>query len=56
MPGDINADGKTDSADAALLRQYLAGEPALTEAQAERADLSGDRQLNAIDLTLLKRA
>ena len=56
LPGDLNADGKKDSADAALLRQYLAGEPVLTQAQAELADLSGDRHLNAIDLTLLKRA
>ena len=52
--GDINNDGKVNSADVRLLQQVL-----LTKSSSlndwQSADLNGDRFLDAIDLSMLKR-
>ncbi|MBR6107284.1 MAG: dockerin type I repeat-containing protein, partial [Oscillospiraceae bacterium] len=54
VPGDVNADGKCDRADAVLLQAYLLTiESALPDWQA--GDMNADGRLNGIDLTLLKR-
>ena len=54
LAGDVNTDGTPDAADARLLLSYL-----LTDAaecgDAAAADLTGDGQLDARDLTLLKQ-
>lgn len=55
LKGDVNLDGEVTAADAAELLRYLTGEQSLSEAQAVQADINGDRKLNAIDLTMLKR-
>ena len=55
VAGDVNADGSFDTADALLLQKWL-----LTEKKNlpnwKTADFSDDNQLNAADLTLMKRA
>ena len=55
VAGDVNADGSFDTADAVLLQRWL-----LTEKKNlpnwKAADISDDNQLNAADLTLMKRA
>ncbi len=53
VPGDINADGVTDSADVHLLRDRLLGIEVSGNAAA--GDMNGDRRLDARDLTLMKR-
>ncbi len=53
LPGDINADGKSDHADVVLLTDWLRAKTA--EIKAEQADLNSDSRLDAKDLTLLKR-
>ncbi len=54
--GDINGDGTVKIEDAVLLCKHLASEAPLSAEQAARADLDGNRILNAADLTLLKRS
>lgn len=51
--GDINRDGVTDAADAGLLVSYLLAEDIPENIAA--ADMNGDKQLDARDLTRLKR-
>ncbi|MBR5370873.1 MAG: hypothetical protein IK130_01525 [Oscillospiraceae bacterium] len=53
--GDINGDLCVDAADAAILAQYLAGEPTEGAYAWEYADLDAGGTLDAADLTLLKR-
>ena len=50
----VNADGRTDSADAALLLQYLLTKTK-TLPSPDNADLDGNGILNAADLSALKR-
>ncbi|MBR6719047.1 MAG: DUF4832 domain-containing protein [Oscillospiraceae bacterium] len=52
--GDVNADGRTDSADAALLLQYLLTKTK-TLPSPDNADIDGNGILNAADLSALKR-
>ena len=53
IPGDVNADGKCDIADAVLLQKYLLTiETMLPNWNA--GDMDGNGKLNAKDLTLLK--
>ncbi len=54
VQGDVNADGALGIADVVMLCKYLATQGALTDASA--ADLNGDSVINAVDLTLIKRA
>ena len=53
--GDINLDGSISAPDIKLLKQHIVDSKPLNEKQAELADLSGDKVLNAMDLILLKR-
>ena len=55
-PGDINLDGTRSIADAVLLAKALTTQITLTEEQAVQADMDANRKINAVDLTLLKRA
>lgn len=54
-PGDVNFDGSVTIADAVLLCRYLTAQTELTDRARRAADLSGDREINAADLTLLKQ-
>ena len=51
----MDLDGSVEVADAVLLTKSLCGRETLNEQQGRAGDLNGDRKLNAVDLTLLKR-
>ena len=53
--GDVNLDGSVTVADAVALQQFLISDLVLSQKSGMEADVSGDRKLNAIDLTLLKQ-
>ena len=53
--GDINADGKCDTADAVLLTKWLLTKETLTADQGKIADLDKDGKLTAVDLSQLKK-
>lgn len=53
--GDINADGAVNGTDLKLLGRHLLNASVLNSAQAQRADASGDKKVNAADMTVLKR-
>lgn len=53
--GDLNGDGRVDSADAELLLQHLLAKKPLNSEKTPLADLDGSNRLNAVDLALLKR-
>ena len=53
--GDLNLDGNVTAADAVLLCKHLTTQEIMNAGQMQRADLSGDKAVNAADLTLLKR-
>ena len=55
LAGDVNGDGAVTVADAVRLVRHLTTAELLTEEEAVRADLDGNRRINAADLTLLKR-
>ncbi len=55
VAGDVNTDAKLSIADAVLMQRVLMGTAALTAEQASCADLDGNRRLDGIDFTLLKR-
>ncbi len=52
--GDVNADGKFDSADAVLLQQWLLNIPDTELKDWKAADLSADNRLDAHDLSMMK--
>ena len=54
LSGDCNADGKADRKDVQLLQRWLLGDTKTTISDWRAADLNGDGQLNAIDLSMLK--
>ncbi len=55
--GDINFDGAVTVADAVILSQHLNLTTLMTDVNAaSRADMNQDGSINAIDLTLIKRA
>lgn len=53
--GDINADGKCDSADAVMLQKHLLTIEFLNEEKAKIADMDHNGRLEASDLALLKQ-
>ena len=53
--GDINADGKTDSADARLLMKWLLGEPDTVLPAWRAGDMNSDGRLDASDLSRIKQ-
>lgn len=54
VKGDVNGDGSVNLADAVAFTKYLTGTAEVSDAEA--ADYNSDGALNAIDLTLIKRA
>lgn len=52
-PGDINLDGKIDTADADLLSQHFTGQIKLSEKQIKAADVDGNGEINSKDTMLL---
>ena len=54
-PGDVNLDGSVTVADAVLLCKHLSTEAQLTGRALRLADLSTNLEVDAADLTLLKR-
>lgn len=55
LTGDVNGDHIVDRMDAELLRQYLLGDAAISEANAAQADCDGNGILTSSDLSILKR-
>ena len=55
MIGDVNGDGITGAADAALLRDWLLGNPDAVLTEWYAADMNTDGKLDAADLTLLQQ-
>lgn len=53
--GDFNGDGKVSAADAVFLARYLSADYKFNSTQLKFADLNNDKNVNAIDLTLLLR-
>lgn len=56
IKGDINSDGLVNVSDAVLLSKYILGSGTLTVAQAENADMNGDKRLDVFDMILLRKA
>ena len=55
--GDVNGDGKVNSADALMVLKSSAGKTVLSANQAKEADVTGDGKVNAADaLEILKYA
>lgn len=54
-PGDVDGNGLVTIADAVRLQKYLLGSDKKSAFNAANADLNGDRKINAVDLTMLKR-
>lgn len=55
IPGDINADGKFDISDAAILQKWLICVPDVRFTDWKTADLYEDEVINVFDLCLMKR-
>jgi len=53
--GDLDGNGKMETADLVLLSKYLGGTGTLEEVQFFAADLKNDNRLNAADLSVMKR-
>lgn len=51
--GDVDGDGKINSADAALIYRVVNGGGELTEEQLQSADVNGDGKINAIDAAMI---
>ena len=54
--GDVNGDGKFDAADVELLKNWLLAVPGTALADWKAGDFFCDNQLNAADLSLMKKA
>lgn len=53
--GDVNGNGKLDSADALLVLQYSTGTKSFTSLQKQLADMNGDGKVNSADSLLILR-
>lgn len=53
--GDVNGDGKIDSADSILTLEYIIGEEKLFENQIKNADVNCDGEINTEDTLLILR-
>lgn len=53
--GDLNGDGKVDSADAGLILRYDAGQIGFTSEQLQRADINQDLKVDSADAGLILR-
>ena len=53
--GDLDGNGKMETADLVLLSKYLGGTGTLEEVQFFAADLKNDNRINAADLSVMKR-
>ncbi|MBQ8922284.1 MAG: leucine-rich repeat protein [Oscillospiraceae bacterium] len=56
LPGDVNLSGRFDIGDAVVLSRYLLHDPGIRLGYWKAADFDGSGSLNAVDLTLMKRA
>lgn len=56
IEGDVNADGVFNIADVVALRKWLLAVPEAKLANWKTGDFCGDNRLDAVDLTLMKRA
>lgn len=56
VKGDINSDGFVNVSDAVLLSKYILGSGTLTVAQADNADMNGDKRLDVFDMILMRKA
>ena len=56
IKGDVNADKVFDLADVNMLQKWLLAYPDVELANWEAGDLNNDGRLDAVDLTLMKRA
>lgn len=51
--GDVNLDGRTTAADAALIMRYLGGLDTLNDLQKRNADVNGDGQITTADAEMI---
>ena len=54
-PGDVDGNGRITRYDGTLLMQYLTGRTVLSDGQLLRADINGDGELDARDVSLILR-
>jgi hypothetical protein len=53
--GDVNGDGKVNTADYVVLKRHIMNTYELNEDQLTRANINGDAKINTADYVLLKR-
>ncbi|ADL52514.1 dockerin type I domain-containing protein [Clostridium cellulovorans] len=53
--GDVNVDGKVNSIDMAIVKQYILGTKTFSDAELKAADVDANGKVNAIDLALYKQ-
>jgi len=55
LPGDINADGEVNVADAVILQNYLINSDTMTPEQGGRADICADNMIDVFDMAALRK-
>ena len=53
--GDVNGDGRVNTADYVVLKRHIMGSYKLSDDALARANINGDAKLNTADYVLLKR-
>ena len=53
--GDVNGNGKVDSADYVLVRKYIMKSYSLKDAELKRADVNGDNKVTSQDYIMIKK-